>query len=128
MAIRSLHHVQVNVPAAKETEALRFYGELLGLEAMPRPQSLSDAGRSGTWFRCGEQEFHVFFNPKAAFDASASSQHPALITDDLGGLRQRLAEAGCEIEEAIAIQGRARFFTRDPGGNRIELLALRADG
>lgn len=125
MAIRSLHHVQVNVPAAKADEARRFYGELLGLEPMERPQSLSDAGRSGTWFRCGEQEFHVFENPEGG--AAGGSQHPALITDGLGALREKLASNGYEIEEAIPIAGRARFFTRDPGGNRIEFLALGAD-
>jgi catechol 2,3-dioxygenase-like lactoylglutathione lyase family enzyme len=128
MAIRSLHHVQVNVPANRETEALRFYGELLGMQAMPRPQSLSDAGRAGAWFRCGNQELHVFFNPNGDTHAAASSQHPALIVDDLAGLRVQLAADGCEIEEAIPIEGRERFFTRDPGGNRIEFLALRDDG
>ena len=37
-----------------------------------------------------------------------------------------LTGAGYEIEEAIHIQGRRRFFTRDPGGNRIEFLAFEA--
>jgi catechol 2,3-dioxygenase-like lactoylglutathione lyase family enzyme len=126
MAVVGLHHVQVNVPLAREAEAHRFYGELIGMERMPRPQSLSDAGRRGVWFRAGEQEFHVFSNP-GDFDASASSQHPALLVDDLDALRSRLAEAGFEIEEAIPIAGRARFLTRDPGGNRIEFLSLTAE-
>ena len=112
-------------PADREAEARRFYGEIVGMEEMARPQSLSDAGRHGVWFRIGgEQEFHVFFNPKPVFDAAASSQHPALLVDDLAALRDRLDDAGYEIEAAIPIEGRARFFTRDPGGNRIEFLAL----
>ncbi len=45
MAIVSLQHVQLIIPAGQADEARRFYGELLGLEGMPRPQSLSDAGR-----------------------------------------------------------------------------------
>jgi len=124
MRIVGLHHVQVNVPLACEAEAHRFYGEIVGLDRMERPQSLSDAGRRGAWFRCGEQEFHVFSNPGADFDPSASSQHPALLVDDLGSLRQRLIAAGYDIEEAIPIAGRERFLTRDPGGNRIEFLSL----
>jgi catechol 2,3-dioxygenase-like lactoylglutathione lyase family enzyme len=123
MSVRGLQHVQVNVPLITEDETRRFYKHLVGLEEMKRPKSLADAGRHGVWFRCGKQEFHVFFNPNATFDASASSQHPALLVDDLDDLRARLVDAGYEIEEAIPIEGRERFFTRDPGGNRIEFLS-----
>jgi catechol 2,3-dioxygenase-like lactoylglutathione lyase family enzyme len=124
MAVVGLHHVQVNVPLDKEADAHRFYGEIIGLERMERPQSLSDAGRRGVWFRCGEQEFHVFSNPEQQFDPRTSSQHPALLVDDLDALRERLVADGYEIEEAIPIAGRRRFLTRDPGGNRIEFLSL----
>ncbi|MEO8456717.1 MAG: VOC family protein [Chloroflexota bacterium] len=127
MAVVGLHHVQVNVPLAREAESHRFYGELVGLERMERPQSLSEAGRRGVWFRAGEQEFHVFSNPAPKFDPAVSSQHPALLVDDLDALRERLAAEGYEIEEAIPIAGRARFLTRDPGGNRIEFLSLTTD-
>lgn len=126
MAVRGLQHVQVNVPLAAEAEARRFYNDLVGMEELLRPQSLADAGRHGMWYRCGEQEFHVFFNPSAAFNAAASSQHPALLVDDLAALQKRLEDAGYEIEAAIPIEGRARFFTRDPGGNRVEFLSFAA--
>jgi catechol 2,3-dioxygenase-like lactoylglutathione lyase family enzyme len=123
MAIRSLHHVQVNVPLSAEEQARMFYAQIIGLEEVPRPDSLADAGRRGAWYSVGDQEFHVFFNPGADSHA-VSSQHPAFVVDGLRELRQRLVEAGYEIEEAIPIEGRARFFTRDPGGNRIEFLSL----
>lgn len=83
MGVRGLQHVQVNVPLVAEAEVRRFYCEIVGMEELSRPQSLTDAGRRGAWYRCGEQEFHVFFNPNATFDAAASSQHPALFVDDL---------------------------------------------
>jgi catechol 2,3-dioxygenase-like lactoylglutathione lyase family enzyme len=126
MGVRGLQHAQVNVPLIEETAARHFYGEIVGMEELARPQSLADAGRHGVWYRCGEQEFHVFFNPSAAFDAAASSQHPALLVDDLTALQKRLEDTGYEIEAAIPIKGRARFFTRDPGGNRIEFLSFAA--
>lgn len=124
MAVVGLHHVQVNVPLEREAEAHRFYERIVGLERMDRPRSLSDAGRRGVWFRVGEQEFHVFSSPKFDFDPGQSSQHPALLVDDLEALRERLIDEGFEIEEAIPIAGRNRFLTRDPGGNRIEFLSL----
>ena len=121
--IRGLHHVQVNVPLARETEARRFYA-LLGFEEVARPDSLGQAGRAGIWYRCGNGEFHVYLNPAADFHASATDQHPALLVQDLAALRSRLADAGVPLQEAIPIEGRERFFARDPGGNRIEFLAI----
>ncbi len=124
MSVLGLHHVQVNVLLALEKEAHHFYGELVGMEPMSRPQSLSDAGRHGAWFRCGQQEFHVFSSPTVDFEPGVGSQHPAFLVDDLEALRGRLTSAGYDIEEAIPIDGRARFFARDPGGNRIEFLSF----
>ena len=127
MAIVSLQHVQMIVPASQAGEAKRFYGELLGLEEMPRPQSLSDAGRTGAWYRIGDQELHLRFETDPVGEPGLSDGHPALITSDLDGLRKRLSAAGCELDKAIPIEGRARFFARDPGGNRIEFLAFTVD-
>ena len=126
MAIVSLQHVQMIVPASQAGEAKRFYGELLGLEEMPRPQSLSDAGRTGAWYRIGDQELHLRFEEHADGEPGLSDGHPALITSDLDGLRTRLSADGVELEEAIPIEGRVRFFARDPGGNRIEFLAFKS--
>lgn len=128
MTIVRLHHVQLNVPADRASAARRFYGELLGLAELPRPQSLSDAGRAGIWFAIGDgQELHVFLNPSGADDAANSSRHPALIVDDLDALRSRLERAELGVEGAIPIADRERFFARDPGGNRIEFLAFTQD-
>lgn len=124
MAILGLHHVQINVPGARATEARRFFEELLGLEEIPRPASLAEAGRSGVWYRCGENEFHVFFAPDGDFQEDRSSRHPAFLVDDLGALRQRLDASGVELEAAIPIVGRERFFCRDPFGHRLEFLSF----
>jgi len=122
--ILGIHHVQVNVPADRAEDARRFYEGVLGFQEMPRPSSLPAAGRHGVWYRCGQGEFHVFFAPPADFRADGTSRHPALLVDDLKGLRRRLAEAGASLEEAIPIDGRRRFFCRDPFGNRLEFLVI----
>ena len=127
MSILSLQHVQMTIPAGMADEAKRFYGELLDLAEIPRPQSLSDAGRAGAWYRIGDQELHLRFETDADGELGLSDRHPAFVTNDLDGLRSRVSAAGCELEEAIPIEGRARFFTRDPGGNRIEFLAFAVD-
>jgi len=124
MTIVGLHHVQMNVPAGRADEARRFFADLLGLEEMPRPQSLSNAGRSGVWYRCGDNEFHVFFASDAEFKEDRSSRHPAFLVTDLPALQQRLESAGVALEEAIPINGRERFFCRDPFGHRLEFLSF----
>ncbi len=124
MTIIGLHHVQVNVPETGEDEASRFYEQLLGFEPIPRPQSLSAAGGRGVWYRCGNAEFHVFFNPAPGFQPDASSRHPAFLVADLDALRRRLQAASIELEAAIPIDGRERFFCRDPFGNRLEFLVF----
>jgi catechol 2,3-dioxygenase-like lactoylglutathione lyase family enzyme len=124
VTILGLHHVQINVPEGRVSEARRFFEELLGFEEMPRPDSLSKAARNGVWYRCGDNEFHVFFAPEGEFREDRSSRHPAFLVADLDGLRTRLQSAEVELEDAIPIDGRERFFCRDPFGHRFEFLSF----
>jgi catechol 2,3-dioxygenase-like lactoylglutathione lyase family enzyme len=116
--ILGLHHVQVAAPPGCEDEARRFFGDLLGLEELPKPESLS--GRGGVWFRVGAQELHVGvegdFSP-------ARKAHPAFAVADVAALRARLEESGVATEDAPPIPGLARFYVADPWGNRVELTA-----
>jgi hypothetical protein len=57
MSVVGLYYVQVAAPRGCEAEARRFYGTLLGLVEVEKPESLR--GRGGVWFRCGEQQLHV---------------------------------------------------------------------
>ncbi len=121
MTIQGIAHVQVSIPPAGEREARRFYGRLLGLEEIPKPAALADRG--GCWFRCGPQELHCGVDPAAA----PGRWHPALLTDDLDELRDRLERSGVHVREDRQIPGYRRFYADDPFGNRIELLQ-RIDG
>jgi catechol 2,3-dioxygenase-like lactoylglutathione lyase family enzyme len=49
--VTGIDHVQVAAPPGCEAEARRFYGELLGLDEIEKPEELR--GRGGAWFRCG---------------------------------------------------------------------------
>jgi catechol 2,3-dioxygenase-like lactoylglutathione lyase family enzyme len=114
-----LDHVQVAAPAGTESAARRFYGELLGLVEVPKPEALS--GRGGVWFACGAHQLHVGI---ADPFAPATKAHPALLVrrTDLDRLAERLETAGSPVQWDDAIPGTRRFFTADPWGNRIELV------
>jgi predicted enzyme related to lactoylglutathione lyase len=114
-----LDHVQVAAPAGTEADARRFYGELLGLAELPKPETLR--GRGGVWFACGAHQLHVGI---ADPFAPATKAHPAILvrSADLDRLARRLEAGGSAVRWDGAIPGTRRFFTADPWGNRIELV------
>lgn len=114
-----LDHVQVAAPPGGETEARRFYGEVLGLVEVEKPEALR--ARGGVWFNCGRHQLHVGVSDDFA---PARKAHPALAAGlgDLDRVAERLAAAGCSVQWDDAIPGQRRFFTADPWGNRIELV------
>ncbi|WP_435417007.1 VOC family protein [Parerythrobacter aurantius] len=116
MAVLGLDHVQLAIPAGGEDQARAFWVGLLGLTEVPKPPQLSPAG---CWFNGGSLSLHLGvdrdFRP-------ATKAHPALLVDDLDGLRARLETAGHPTRDDTAIEGYARFFADDPFGNRVEFM------
>ena len=126
MDIVGLDHVQVAAPPGCEPEARRFYGQLLGLPELDKPEPLR--GRGGAWFALGpEHQLHV--GVQEPFTPAVKA-HPALrvAEDRLDALATRLSAAGVEVVWDEALPGARRFYTTDPWGNRLELLAAKAAG
>lgn len=114
-----IDHVQLAAPPGCEEEARRFFGGLLGLEEVAKPESLRDRG--GVWFRIGAQQLHVGVDDGFA---PARKAHPAFAVTGYEELVARLRSAGAEIVEDEAVPGLRRCYTTDPWGNRIELAAV----
>jgi catechol 2,3-dioxygenase-like lactoylglutathione lyase family enzyme len=115
MTITGIDHVQVAAPAGCESAARAFYGALLGLEELPKPEALRSRG--GCWFRAGAQEVHVGVEDQFA---PALKAHPGFVCADLDAVRTRLNGAGIETKDDDSIPGASRFFAADPFGNRLE--------
>jgi catechol 2,3-dioxygenase-like lactoylglutathione lyase family enzyme len=115
-----LDHVQLAAPRDCEDEARRFFGGLLGLEEIEKPEPLRSRG--GVWFRLGSQELHIGVEEPFA---PARKAHPAfrVPADSLDVVAAKLSEAGELVEWDTALPGQRRFYTADPWGNRIEILA-----
>jgi catechol 2,3-dioxygenase-like lactoylglutathione lyase family enzyme len=115
-----LDHVQVAAPPGCEEEARAFYGGLLGLPEVEKPESMRASG--GAWFAVGAQELHV--GVEQDFTAAAKA-HPALAVGEaeLDALAARLEAAGSPVDWDDRYPGVRRFYTADPFGNRVELLA-----
>jgi catechol 2,3-dioxygenase-like lactoylglutathione lyase family enzyme len=119
MPIIALDHVQVAAPRTPEAEeqARAFYGGLLGLQEMEKPDILKPKG--GVWFSLGSGQLHVGIDEPFT---PARKAHPAFLVSGLAELHSRLEAAGVPIAEAEPLEGVDRFHVFDPFGNRIELM------
>jgi catechol 2,3-dioxygenase-like lactoylglutathione lyase family enzyme len=119
--ITGIDHVQVAAPPGCEDQARAFYGGLLGLAELAKPEPL--AARGGCWFAVGGQQLHVGvaepFSP-------AAKAHPALRAGSAAELRdlaERLTAAGHPVTWDEALPETERFYVADAFGNRLELVA-----
>src|SRR5436309_3304795 len=108
MLLDGVDHVQIAAPPGCETEAHRFFGDVLGLPEVEKPPVL--AARGGVWFQIGDQQLHVGVEEPFA---AARKAHPALLVRQgrLDELAARLAAAGAKLEWDHAIEGLRRFYS-----------------
>ncbi|HMB79862.1 MAG TPA: hypothetical protein VKI43_07335 [Vicinamibacterales bacterium] len=116
MAVLGIDHVQIAAPFGCEAAARVFYGELLGLEELPKPEPLR--ARGGVWFRVGAQELHIGVEEPFA---PARKAHPGFADSNLHALRGRLRAAEVDYADDDKIVGVDRLFVSDPFGNRLEV-------
>jgi catechol 2,3-dioxygenase-like lactoylglutathione lyase family enzyme len=118
VSFTAIDHIQLAMPPGREDEARRFYGNILGMVELKKPEEL--AQRGGCWFESGRVQIHLGvendFRP-------ARKAHPALRCRDYPELTARLRQSGVEVTADSAIPGVTRCHVHDPFGNRIELIA-----
>jgi len=116
LGITAIDHVQIAVPRALEAQALAFYRQVLGLNEIPKPEELK--ARGGAWFQAGNLQMHVGLDPEPS---PKSKRHVCFLVPDLAAAKAAVTARGVAIEEESVAEGLARFFIRDPAGNRIEI-------
>ena len=84
-----VHHAQITIPKETEDTAREFYCGLLGLEEVPKPESLR--GRGGFWLQIGAFQVHV--GTEDDFDRTQTKAHVAYEVEGSRGLARK---AGCE--------------------------------
>jgi catechol 2,3-dioxygenase-like lactoylglutathione lyase family enzyme len=114
-----LDHVQLAGPPGCEDDARGFYGDLLGLDEIDKPEPMRASG--GVWFRVGDRELHIGIEDPFT---PARKAHPALRAepDELDAVAERLTDAGAPVDWDDRYPGVRRFYTADPFGNRLEIL------
>jgi catechol 2,3-dioxygenase-like lactoylglutathione lyase family enzyme len=115
--ILGIDHVNVTTPEELESDVMEWYADVVGLERIDKPPGTRSGG---SWFRVGDQELHVSIDPHNP----PKTAHFGIVVDDFEEIVSRLRAKGCHIEQAGAIAGRRRCYTRDPAGNRVEIVSF----
>lgn len=131
--ITRVDHLNVQVPPEREQEAKAFYGELLGLKELTKPENLGSKGAHYLVCDTPWTEIHLGVSREDNNEATNRSQarHLGFQVADLAAARKAFLSAGVAIEEAEPATSTTRgfcqhrFFVRDPGGNRLEILEPR---
>jgi catechol 2,3-dioxygenase-like lactoylglutathione lyase family enzyme len=109
-----VEHLQINVTDLDR--AKQFYGGVLELEEVPRPESFDFAG---AWYRIREVDLHLVVREREP----VSARHFCLWVTDVREAAGKLKAGGHPIswQRSFKIPGVDRFFVFDPDDNRIEV-------
>src|SRR5687768_3960131 len=80
----AIHHVNVTVPRPLEDAAKHFYGVVMGLTEVPKPES--SRGRGGAWYQLGPVQLHLSVEEGAG---ELSKRHICYTVVDLGEAEER---------------------------------------
>ncbi|MFC5451138.1 VOC family protein [Paenibacillus aestuarii] len=114
-----IDHVQLAAPEGCESEARRFFADLLGWVEIPKPEILRKRG--GVWFQCGVHQVHIGVQKDFV---PATKAHPAFQVQNIDSLREYLLQKSIQVidDDARSDEGVKRFYLHDPFGNRLEFL------
>jgi catechol 2,3-dioxygenase-like lactoylglutathione lyase family enzyme len=119
--VTKLHHVNVTVTKEEEAAAKNFYGVVLGLPEVPKPEG--SRARGGAWYQLGPVQLHLSIEA-GPIDSRARKRHVCYLVEDLAAAEAQFRAADVEIfPDDLPTPGWPRFYVRDPGGNRLEIAS-----
>jgi glyoxalase family protein len=127
--------VRISHPAltgSKNTETIRFYTEVLGMELVLRQPNLDFPAEEHLFFHVGNDNFIAYFVPvdetahqlAPATSGNGGLDHLALDVDEAGFAEavRRLTAAGVPFEGPVDRGYERSVYFKDPNGVTVELL------
>jgi catechol 2,3-dioxygenase-like lactoylglutathione lyase family enzyme len=111
-----LQHVSIEVPPDEADRTIEFWS-LLGFEEVEAPKALGDGFR---WVEREGTQIHLILTEGHTAPVLG---HAAVVAPDHAEAKQRLRDAGFQVEDTRQLWGADRAFAIAPGGHRVELMA-----
>lgn len=135
MQFETLHHVAVAVSDLARAKA--FYGRVLGLEEIARP----DFSFDGAWYRVGDRELHLIVSRDPTFRAgkgvTLEDGHLAFRVKSFRAALAHLESHGCHTGpdepgrtmrvNTKSVTGYPQIHLLDPDRNVVEINAQESD-
>ncbi len=115
--LRTIDHIQLAAPKGSEGQAREFFGTILGMKEIEKPEELKKNG--GVWFAFGNTQLHIGIEDPFI---AAKKAHPAFEVENIEALKEHLHSSGVEFIVDTKLPGAKRIYIADPFGNRIEIL------
>jgi catechol 2,3-dioxygenase-like lactoylglutathione lyase family enzyme len=115
--LKAIRHTGVRT--GDVTKAKEFYGQILGLTELPRPE----LPIPGAWYECNGVQVHLIGESQAMRGAGVGP-HIALQVENLEEAKQELTARGIAFQELTpppSMRANPVVFLRDPDGNVVEL-------
>jgi catechol 2,3-dioxygenase-like lactoylglutathione lyase family enzyme len=124
LKIEGINHA--TSPITDVEKAKEFYGKVLGLKELPRPEI---PGVRGAFFACGGGEIHLGEKDSEYMRKNIPINlmpHVAFTVKSVEQVKRTLTEAGIPyFEFARSPVGRNQIFVQDPDGNVLEITDYR---
>jgi len=115
ITISQLDHVALHVISISDSTT--FYGEVLGLQQMDRP----DFDFPGAWFRLGHsQELHLVGLRNHDVQSHHRGTHFAIRVTDIDAVEARLESHSVKFIRKHRPDGAHQIFITDPDGHWVE--------
>ena len=118
MKVTRFHHVSVNCHDATLDDMVAFYGGLLELDDVPRPDI---PGVGGHWHAVGDQQLHVVAAPPRGTPIDSTGNHYCVAVADLDAAIAELEARGIPYQRGVQNESVVQIWINDPAGNTIEL-------
>jgi catechol 2,3-dioxygenase-like lactoylglutathione lyase family enzyme len=116
--LKAIRHTGVKITDV--TKAKEFYGQILGMTELPRPE----LPIPGAWYECNGVQVHLIGDNAKMRDIPGVGAHIAVQVEDLEQAKAELTARGIAFQELTpppSMRANPVLFVRDPDGNVVEL-------